>query len=169
MCVDVNSTQTIYFEQLWSGWFKTNPYHQKPNVYYWTNNRKIQISTQNLSPISMAQQLLIFMWNKHGIMYVCLCIYSTYMSSGHCMQEFTWTCPLAWRFENTTMTSLNENIFRATGPLWGESIGHQWIPLTKASDAELWCFLWSVPQQTIKQAIDTPVIWDAISLSMTSM
>ena len=25
----------------------------------------------------------------------------------------------------------------------GEFTGHQWIPLTKASDAELWCFLWS--------------------------
>ena len=24
--------------------------------------------------------------------------------------------------------------FRVTGPLWGESTGHQWIPLTKASD-----------------------------------
>ena len=27
-----------------------------------------------------------------------------------------------------------------------ESTGHRWIPLTKASDAELWCFLWSVPE-----------------------
>ena len=26
-------------------------------------------------------------------------------------------------------------------PLWGESTGHRWIPLTNASDAELWCFL----------------------------
>ena len=28
-----------------------------------------------------------------------------------------------------TMTSSNENIFRDTGLLWGESIGHRWIPL----------------------------------------
>ena len=40
------------------------------------------------------------------------------------------------------MTSSNGNIFRVIGPLWGESTGHRWIPLTKASDAELWCFLW---------------------------
>ena len=39
------------------------------------------------------------------------------------------------------MTSSNGNIFRVTGPLWGESTGHRWIPLTNASDAELWCFL----------------------------
>ena len=30
-------------------------------------------------------------------------------------------------------------------PLCGEFTGHRWIPLTKASDAELWCFLWSAP------------------------
>ena len=41
------------------------------------------------------------------------------------------------------MTSLNGNISRVTGPLWGESIGHRWISLTKSSDADLWCFLWS--------------------------
>ena len=26
-------------------------------------------------------------------------------------------------------------------PLWEESTSHRWIPLTKASDAKLWCFL----------------------------
>ena len=43
------------------------------------------------------------------------------------------------------MTSSNGNIFRVTGPFWGEFTSHRWIPLTKASDAELWCFLWSAP------------------------
>ena len=52
--------------------------------------------------------------------------------------------------------------------LWGESTGDRWFPLTKANDAELWCFLWSAPEQTVKQAIETRVIWDAIALSMTS-
>ena len=27
---------------------------------------------------------------------------------------------------------------------------HRWILLTKANDAELWCFLWSTPEQTVK-------------------
>ena len=44
------------------------------------------------------------------------------------------------------MTSSNGNIFRLTGPLWGEFTRHRWIPHTKASDAELWCFLWSAPE-----------------------
>ena len=56
------------------------------------------------------------------------------------------------------MTLSNGNIFRVTGPLYGEFTGPIWIPHTKASDAELWCFLWSAPEQTVEQTIETPVI-----------
>ena len=41
------------------------------------------------------------------------------------------------------MTSSNENISRVTGHLRGEFTFHGWIPDTKTSDAEFWCFLWS--------------------------
>ena len=44
------------------------------------------------------------------------------------------------------MTSSNGNIFCVTGPLCEEFTGHQWNPSTKASGAELWCFLWSAPE-----------------------
>ena len=37
------------------------------------------------------------------------------------------------------MTSSNEGIFRVSGPL------------TTTSDAELWCFLWFAPEQTVEQ------------------
>ena len=57
--------------------------------------------------------------------------------------------PVSIRDLNSMMTSSNRNIFRVTGPLCGELTGHRWIPLTKASDAELWCFLWSTPEQTV--------------------
>ena len=39
------------------------------------------------------------------------------------------------------MTSSNGSIFHVTGNLCGEFIGLRWIPRTKASDAELWCFI----------------------------
>ena len=42
----------------------------------------------------------------------------------------------------TRMTSSNENIFCVTGPLCGEFTSHWWIPLTKASDTELWSAPW---------------------------
>ena len=48
--------------------------------------------------------------------------------------------------QNHMMTSSDGNIFRVTGHLCGEFTGDRWIPSTKASDAELWCFLWSAPE-----------------------
>ena len=36
--------------------------------------------------------------------------------------------------------------FRVTGHLCGEFTGPRWIPHTKASDTELWCFLWSASE-----------------------
>ena len=41
--------------------------------------------------------------------------------------------------------------------------------LTEASNAELWCFLWYAPEQTVEQTLDTLDIWDAITLIMTSL
>ena len=60
---------------------------------------------------------------------------------------------LQWKYAmspDVTMTSSNGNIFSVTSPLCGYFTGHQWIPLTKASDAELWCVLWSAPEQTVE-------------------
>ena len=42
-------------------------------------------------------------------------------------------------FYKCMMTSSNGNIFRVTGPLCGEFTSHRRIPLTKASESELWC------------------------------
>ena len=68
------------------------------------------------------------------------------------------------------MMSSNGNIFCITGPLWGESISHhQWIPLTKASDAKLWWFIWSEPEQMVEQTIEMLVIWDTIAVIMSSV
>ena len=44
------------------------------------------------------------------------------------------------------MTSSNGNISRVTGYLCGEFTGPRWIPRTKASETELWCFLWSASE-----------------------
>ena len=50
------------------------------------------------------------------------------------------------------MASPNGNIFRVTVFYEGNPRGgHRWIPFTKASDAELWYFLWTSPEQTIEQ------------------
>ena len=53
---------------------------------------------------------------------------------------------LDFQGQGNMMTSSNGNIFRVTGHLCEEFTGHRWIPRTKASDAELWYFLWSAPE-----------------------
>ena len=75
-------------------------------------------------------------------------------------------CTFNIRFK---IASSNGNIFRVTGPLCGEFTGHRWIPLTKVSDAGLWCFLWFAPEQTAEQTIETLVTWGAIMFIMTSL
>ena len=57
----------------------------------------------------------------------------------------TWAKPIS-----SMMSSSNGKIFRITGNLCGEFTGHRWIPRTKASDAELWCFLWPWPEWTVE-------------------
>ena len=39
----------------------------------------------------------------------------------------------------------------------------------KGQDVELWCFLWSVLEQTAEKTIETPVIWEAIVLILASL
>ena len=48
--------------------------------------------------------------------------------------------------------------FCITGPLWGESTSHGGFLLRKASDVELWCFLWSAPEQMLQPTLKTPGI-----------
>ena len=67
------------------------------------------------------------------------------------------------------MTSSYGSIFRVTSPLWGETTDHRWIPLTKASDADIWCFLWSTPEQTVERTIETLEVWNTVVLIMMSL
>ena len=43
------------------------------------------------------------------------------------------------------------------------------FPTQKASNAQLWYLLWSAPEATIEQTMETPVISNAITLIMTSL
>ena len=59
-----------------------------------------------------------------------------------------WCQPIAGQV-SMMMLSI-ENFFHITGPLCGKFTSQRWIPLTKASDVELWCFIWSVPEQELE-------------------
>ena len=47
-------------------------------------------------------------------------------------------------FKMLMMTSSNGEISRVTGHLCGEFTDYRWIFCSRASDAESWCFLWSL-------------------------
>ena len=67
------------------------------------------------------------------------------------------------------MTSSNGNIFRVTGPLWGEFTGHREFPSQTPVTRDFDVFLWWAPEQTVEQTSETPVICDDIALIMTSL
>ena len=48
------------------------------------------------------------------------------------------------------MTSSNVHFLCYWTFVRGIDTGHRWIPRTKTSDAELWCFLWSAPEWSIE-------------------
>ena len=66
-----------------------------------------------------------------------------------CIQKLIWS--YIRLISEFMMTSSNGNSFHVTGLLCREFTGHRWIPHTKASDTDLWCFLWSAPEKTVEQ------------------
>ena len=66
-------------------------------------------------------------------------------------------------------TSSNGNLFALLALCEGNQPVTGGLPPSKASGTELWRFLWSAPEQTIEQAIETLVIRDAMALIMTSL
>ena len=60
------------------------------------------------------------------------------------------------------MTSLNRIIFTLLARCGG-------IGGFPSQSLELWCFLWSVPEQKVKKIIETLAVCDAIALTMASL
>ena len=51
-----------------------------------------------------------------------------------------------------------EKGFRVTGPLWGASTGHRWIPSKRPVTRSFAVFFLSAPEQMAEQTIEMPVI-----------
>ena len=62
--------------------------------------------------------------------------------------EYKWIISYGTNISDYMMTSSNGSIFHIIGLLCREFTGHRRISLTKASDPELWCFLWCEPELT---------------------
>ena len=75
---------------------------------------------------------------ENSFLRITFCVWEVHACDKYAFIQVKWLITT-----DNMMTSSNGNIFRVTGPFCGEFIGHRWIPRTKASDAELGCFIWS--------------------------
>ena len=87
-----------------------------------------------------------------------------------------WTSPIKYfhYFCFITLHTMTSSTFSALLPLCGgESPGHRWIPLTGASDAELWRFLFCFFDLRLNKRLSKQwrrrLFWDAIVLIMMSL
>ena len=137
----------------------------------WYPTKRLIATSQSLEPERLGFKILILLWYlADGSAAVPSRRLPKFGSMGKLLSPISRHRHFARSYDKISyailkrmMTLSNGNLFRVTGPLWGESTGHRWIPLAKASDAELWCLLWSVPEQTVEQTLETLVIWDAIA------
>ena len=97
--------------------------------------------------ISRIQELL-FTWthylNQRSL------IFTNWVPRGTLQRTFKQTCNFRFKkicilmcflYNDHMTTSSNGNLFHVTGPLWGEPTGNRWVPLSKAINARLGCFL----------------------------
>ena len=75
----------------------------------------------------------------------------------HELPPWLFVIQLQWRPHDDV---IKWKLFSVTGPLCGEFTGHRWIPLTKASDAKLGCFLsFAQNKQSWDWWFETPSCW----------
>ena len=131
-------------------WSKTGIYHRffmVVNIFFWNHDMHagIVLSTE----LSSTYHLRLDVWKRSEKPSHSHTVTTTGFGSEGLMRQhhndneracvqytYDWLC---W----CMMTSSNGSTSRVTGPLCGEFTGHRWIPLIKASNAKLWCFLWS--------------------------
>ena len=102
-----------------------------------------------LTPWFSCDVAVVYMWSNNEMIYRSLLdpnFYSSYFKfyhhKGPVMREsFPWHVSSCEGLLNIGVGNIC-----VTGPLCEDFTGLRWIPFTKASDAELWCFLWSAPE-----------------------
>ena len=135
-----------------------------------TNLRNISLpcyfalTKMNENSLNMINFIYIFtVWLCNGLFISSHFTRCTHLNYSRLLHWYPGNCVIADCTSRNQTTGIHYDVtkwkyFRVTGPLWGESTGNRWFPLKKASDAELWYFLGSAPEQTVEQTIETPMI-----------
>ena len=144
------------------------------NIYSW---RKTLLMSRLLKPCPLTSQsvqepmaLNLFITSIHNIPYVYVCkrMQPIWLKYIHCYLVYyivhSWIAQIKFYMFSMIfqspfwflltirhhLSSLCRDDVIKWKHLCGEFTGHRWIPRTKASDAELWCFLWSAPGWTVE-------------------
>ena len=140
--------------------------------HYWSFVQGIQCSTMNFLPkCQWRGALMLSLICARTNAYITITFHLITNWNYYLLYFFSdvWDQQSMYDIHWCMMTSLSRNIFRVTDLLCGEFTGQRWLPRTKGSDAELWCFLWSASDPTFEQTMETPVVWDAITLIIKSL
>ena len=100
------------------------------------------LASQHWCRYAWYPKLTNLFWDKNGMAPRYIVLVKTW----NCFSWGLWYTVASLGWAVVMMTSYNANIFSVTGHLCGEFTGPRWIPRTKASAAELWCFLRSAPE-----------------------
>ena len=148
-CIQFGSFTWFILCYLWSD--KSYVLSEMPEASdNWGHNTNLLKKMEPYRPILNRNSWLIFPWMKIRLVIILpLIMRLIFINKMHITRTLNWVIDsvvfilqtehmLPFRY---MMTSSNGNIFRVTGHLCGKFTGPRWIPRTKASDAELWCFL----------------------------
>ena len=80
-------------------------------------------------------------WSEARFWNLCYITWTNSLAPG----RYLWNLNM-WHLNTWHDDVMKWNIFPVTAHLCGQFTGPRWIPHTKASDAELWCFLWSASE-----------------------
>ena len=149
----------LYFRNIWrldgNDWW--NIYHPKKSMHH-KNAHKMRCWNEVIT-ISHINAWMTSWYEKITWVHPARCIYYFVTPTD---SETYWNyrktiilnhCECSRTYRRLVILNSNEHDdvikwkhFPRYWPFVGDFTAHRWIPRTKASDAVLWCFLWSAPE-----------------------
>ena len=127
ICFDRNWLFTVMV-MLWYFDEKMHVFYCNKLIRFWSR-AFWKLTSVSASSLSIAMSILTCIFSTHALKHVH--VYFNLYDMG-----IAW-----WRHQMETFFALLA-ICVENSPVPGEFTGPRWIPRTKASDAEFWCFLW---------------------------
>ena len=133
-----------------SGWISRNNYRKC--VFSWTVDYMCFLSIcliKQTMVLTMGKILHVFDLNwRHQVRWKMIFFFQITKFIWLSLFRITlWWCHSKWLLRPWDDDVIKWRHFLCDWPFVKESTSHQWISLTKTSDMELWCFLWSASEQ----------------------